>query len=109
LNPGNSEETTTQSQPKLATIDHLSFAESRYRRRNINGLMSKRRPCMPLTVPLNWRPCTRGWKSSKRRFGHQDRLIAAEEALKEAEGLEAELKTNFGENLRLEPQRVGPV
>ena len=50
-----------------------------------------------LMLLLNWR---KGLKSSKRRFGHQNRLIAAEEALivhslKEAEGLEAELKTDL--------------
>jgi hypothetical protein len=54
----------------------------------------------PLTALLNWRPCTKGWRSSKRRFGQQ--LIEAEEALivhslEEAEGLGAELKTDLVE------------
>jgi hypothetical protein len=51
-------------------------------------------------VLLNWRSCKRCWKSSKRRFGHQERLIEE----KEAEGLEAELKTNF-----VNPRQVDPV
>jgi hypothetical protein len=59
----------------------------------------------PLTALLNWRPCTKGWRSSKRRFGQQ--LIEAEEALivhslEEAEGLGAELKTDLVEKTRLE-------
>jgi hypothetical protein len=80
--------------------------------------MSNRLPWTPklthLTALLNWRPCAKGWRYSKRRFGQQKQLIEAEEALivhslEEAEGLETELKTDLAETRALNTQLVDPA